>query len=265
MRTVISVAAILVAISFSALAIGACGGSASSDVVATVGPNKVTKTALNHWIGTLAGGDYYELSHAHTLPLGLVSEPPNYPACLTRLESLARTASAGQSTRSSVSLLTKCRQLYQALKVQAMTYLVNADWLIGAYSDEGISVSDAEVMQRFNGNKPQQFPTEAALHQYLAERRWTLADELYVIKLDLLEQKAQNKLSTGGASLLRSYNEEALKWTSKTTCSPGYVVMHCKQYKNNTPPSSPSPAVLMEQIATLNGVHCTNRQACAEQ
>src|SRR5690242_17751751 len=70
--------------SFVAVGLTACGGGgggasgASGDVVARVGGAAITRAAVSHWMATLAGGDYYELSGRRPVPTGLVSDPPDY-------------------------------------------------------------------------------------------------------------------------------------------------------------------------------------------
>ena len=70
--------------SFLAVGLTACGGGSGSsgDVVARVGETAITRAAVSHWMGTLAGGDYYVMSSQHTVPAGLVSDPPDYAGCV---------------------------------------------------------------------------------------------------------------------------------------------------------------------------------------
>lgn len=254
----------LLALACAAMAmLTACGSSRSSEVVANVGRSAITRASVSHWMSTLAGGDFYELSRGHTVPTGLVSDPPNYRACVTRLQVAVAKPPTGRPP-SAAELLGKCRQLYEALREQAVSYLVNASWTIGLYGEIGIQASPAEVSHLFEQIKAKQFPTAARLESYLAARRWTLADELFVVRQDLLSQKVQERLAAGGQKAYASLTEHAQRWTAKTKCRPGYVVRHCAQFSEASAASStgPSPAVLMEQIAALTGVSCTNKPAC---
>ena len=239
-----------------------CGSAHSRDVVAHVGDSAITRATVSHWMSTLAGGDFYELSRGHTVPVGLVSDPPDYRTCVTRLEASAASAARGRPP-SAAELLGKCRQLYAALREQAVSYLVNANWTIGLYGEVGIQATPGEVARLFERIKARQFPTAAQLTRYLAARRWTLADEMFVVRQDLLSQKVQERLSAGGQKAYASLTEHAQRWTAKTTCRAGYVVRHCAQFTESRAASAgPSPAVLMEQIAALTGVSCTNQPAC---
>lgn len=252
-----------IAVSLAVAGLAACGGGTSGDVVAQVGGSSITKGELNHWMSTLAGGDFYEISKQHTVPSGLVSEPPNYGACVARLEAVAAGVVRVQPKLTAAQLFSKCRQLYQALKLQALGFLVEAQWIIGLAGEEGLKATDGEVMQLFKEIKAEQFPKERELQRYLASNRRSLADEMFVVKLDVLRRKIQQKLSTGGGQMLARLTEVGQRWTAKTSCRSGYVVRHCKQYTGQQPaPSLPSPAVLLERVAVITGRPCVNRLAC---
>jgi hypothetical protein len=215
---------------------------------------------------TLAGGDYFELSAAHTVPAGLASDPPDYGRCIASLEA----AQAGSPKKipglTGTTLLMKCRAIYESLKIQATAFLVKAALLAVAAHEQGIVASEADVQRSFKQFKTELFPTEADQQQYLAKRRRTLSDELVVVKLDALSQKVEQKISAGKLTLA-SFLEAFHRWAARTSCSPGYVVEGCSDFK--TKPSQygslQSPAVLMEQVATIATGRCTNLAACAKQ
>ncbi len=253
-----------VAVSLAVAGLAACGGGTAGDVVAQVGGSQVTKSELSHWMSTLAGGDFYEISKKHTVPAGLVAEPPNYGVCVARLEATAAGVATVQPKPTAALLLSKCRQLYQALKLQAVSFLVEAQWIIGLAGEEGLGATSGEVMQLFKEIKVEQFPREGELQKYLASNRRSLADEMFVVKLDVLRRKIQQKLNAGGSQMLARFTEAGQRLTAKTSCSAGYVVQHCKQYTGQQPaaPSLPSPAVLLERVAVITGLPCINHLAC---
>lgn len=250
------------AVCLAVACLAGCGGGASGDVVAQVGGSTITKGELNHWMSTLAGGDFYEVAKAHTVPAGLVSEPANYGACVAHLEAIAAISDAGPARPTAAQLLKKCRELQQGLKLQALNFLVQSRWLIGLYGEAGLKATDAEAMQLLKRVKAEQFPDEK-LQQYLARRRRSLSDELFVMKLNVLQQKVTQKLNAGGQQALAAFAEAGQRWTAKTSCRAGYVVQHCKQYSGQPTSALPSPAVLLEQIAVITGRPCINRPACA--
>ncbi len=257
-RPILTFVAVLLAVA----GLTACGGGGSGDVVAQVGETSISRGELSHWMSTLAGGDFYDLSEEHTVPAGLVSEPPNYAACVARLEAAAASTAGGQSKPSAAQLLSKCRQLHQALKLQAIGFLVESQWLIGLDGEEGVKATDGDVMQLFKHIKAEQYPREGELQQYLARNRRSLSDELFILKLDVLREKTQQKIEAGGKQMIANFTEAGQRLTVRTSCRAGYVVPHCKQYTAPPAPSLASPAVLLEQVATITGRPCINRQAC---
>jgi len=252
---------ILIAVSVAVVGLAACGsGGNGSGVVAKVGSTAITRSELNHWMSALAGGDFYEVGHQHTIPAGLVSEPANYAACVSHLEAAA--ASAAKPAPPAAELLSKCQQLQRELKTQAMTFLVEANWLINLDAAEGIKASSQEITKLFEKSKAERYPNgKAEFQRYLAATRRSVADELFVIKLDVLREKTEEKMKAGGKQALAKFTEAAQAWTAKTSCSAGYVVQHCRQY-TNAPVSGPSAAVLLEQVAVITGLPCINAPAC---
>lgn len=253
-----------------ALEVTACGGgSVSGDALAQVGGTAITRADLNHWMATLSAGDFYEVSRNHRVPASLVSEPPNYAACVTSLEAAAASARRAQAKtaspatkQSAAQLLTKCRQLYVALRLQTVAYLVNAYWTIGVMGDLGVRASDADVHRLLEEIKTREYPRPGEFERFLAATRRSLADELLVVKLNVLSQKLQQKAHTEGIKpLARKLSEAGRRWTAKTTCRPGNVVPHCRQFRKWRTIAA-DPAVLLEQVATVTGIPCTNKEGC---
>lgn len=253
---------VLGAIVAAVVGLAACGGGASSQVVAQVGGSSITKADVNHWMSTLIGGDFVDISANHTVPAGLVSEPPNYAVCVARLRAAAASQSAERPKPAAALLLSKCRQLYQVLRLQAISYLVTAHWIIGLDGEEGVKATDDEVMQLFEQTKATQFPKPGQLQEYLASNRRSLADEMFVVKMNLLSQKIQQKIATNGKQVLAKIAEAGRRWTAKTSCSVGYVVQHCRQYTGESASSLPSASNLLEQVAVITGRRCINTPAC---
>jgi hypothetical protein len=249
----------------------ACGGGGG--YVAQVGPVTITKPELSHWMKTLAGGDFYELSREHTVPADLVAEPANYSACVASLETAAENAAlirpkAHAAPRpTSAQLLTKCHEVHQALRFQAMSYLVNAEWSIGVYREVGITASEADVHRKLEEVKKLEYPAPGSFETFLKRTRRSLDDELLVVKLNVLNDKLFRQAHDLGVKrLLSKVSEAGLRWTNKTNCRAGYVVPHCRQFREGSTPTpkgpSEDPAILMEQLATVTGVACINRIAC---
>jgi hypothetical protein len=244
-----------------------CGGG-SGDVVATVGGTPVTRVAVNHWMATLAGGDYFELSGQNAVPDGLVSDPPNYPRCVARLEAAAASSPKRFGTEpTGAQLLTKCEQLTEALRLQATEFLIRSQRLMAIARDQGVTASDNEIQHLFKRVNAEQFPRPGELQQYLASRKESVADDLFLLQLDLLSNKMQEKIDGGGQPARAKLAELERKWRARTDCHAGYVVEYCKQHTKGpvSTSNSPSAAVLMEQVATIATGRCINLAACGRQ
>jgi hypothetical protein len=250
---------LLIVIGLTAGATG-CGGSHRSGVVGTVGASTITRGEVDHWMGEVAGGEFYELARGRTMPLGLVSDPPNYGSCVKRVESILVVPS-GRARPSGVELLAKCRALHQTVKSQAMAFLVALHWTAGVLGEVGLHVSAAQAQRALKLLKAQQFPKPGAWTQYLTSHRRTVADELALLKLNLLGHKAEQVLhSKQGITRVTAAEQ---RWTAKTTCAPGYVVKSCRQYTPQQSESTSTPsAVLLEQVASITGTRCINKPAC---
>jgi hypothetical protein len=250
----------------SAKSSASSSGASSGEVVAQVGATPITKPQVSHWMATLAGGDYYELSHHNTVPAELVSDPPRYSTCVSHLEASAAAAPRKLYNVTGVQLLTKCRQIYRALRAQATAFLVRALYVAGLAGDLGVTVSDQEALQNYKRSTAERFPIPAEATRYLSSRRATLTDELLVEKLDVLSQKTLAKLKAQGSSGPATLSQSEARWTAKTDCHPGYVVEHCKQFHGEAPHTAANPpaSVLMEQVAAIAIGQCINIAACGK-
>lgn len=238
-----------------AVSVTACGGSggASADAVAHVGDTAITEASLSHWMSSIMGGDFYELT-GKVAPTGLVSEPPNFAACVTALEGYEAAPAPGSAKDASTTLRHKCEQLHLAIKQQALAYLITAYVAVGEGAEQGLTANGSEIEHLFKQIQEAQFPTEAQLSQYLANRHWTLKDELFLVKRDLLSQKLTTKLKhkftgpSGERALINYVREVRGRWTAKTTCRPAYVVEGCKEH-NPSSSAGPSPSALIQELA----------------
>jgi hypothetical protein len=265
-----AVCAVIVASLAITVATG-CGhsGGIPGNAVARVGDTAITDAELDHWMSTLIGGDFTEVGRGHTVPAGLVSEPPDYARCVASLEAAApkppggsRELASAPAKQTAAQLLVKCHRLYQAIRFQAAAYLVNARWATGVYADLGITASDADVKRLLAEVKEREFPKPGQFARYLAVNRRSLSDELFVLKLNVLSNKLERKIHAEGLRpVTRKLSEAGQRWTAKTTCRPGYVVPHCRQFRK-VAKTQPDPGILLEQVATITGIPCVNREGC---
>jgi hypothetical protein len=239
----------------SVAGVASCGGSdPSGSVVAHVGSTPISRAMLNEWMGAVVGGDYYE--HLSTpAPVGLVSDPADYPKCISAAETIVPKSSTGQLALTRSQISGKCRLLQQALKEQALELLISIESRIGEGGELGIPPTTAEVNHLFSMIKAREFPKPGEYQTFLAERHWNNSVEVLQIKRNIVVSKIQAKFQAKGQGFTRAYisyvEQSAKKWTAKTTCSQGYIVAGCKEYKASPQQESskPAPALLLEELA----------------
>jgi hypothetical protein len=242
-----------------------CGGSdgGSGTVVARVGHRSITRGTLSHWMAILADGDFQE-HVGRAAPKGLVSDPPSYPTCVSAVEALGPPkAPTGGATRVRAQLEHGCQMLYQGLKEQALSYLIEGLWSSEEAAELGITVTNGEVRRRYTAAQTgsERSSTQATRTTATGDRGLSHSDELYLLKRSLLATRLnemrertlqkQMKAASGEAlqrALVERYAESVKKWPARTRCSADYMVAQCAHYEAPAK-AVPSPAVLLEQIA----------------
>jgi foldase protein PrsA len=189
--------AALGALFVTALTLSACGGGGiPGNAVVSVNGNPISIATFNHWLAVAANSSSASAAApGQTAPKAVVPDPPTYKACIAHLEATAPKPAKGQPKPTAAALKTQCEQQYTALKQQVLGYLISADWVIGEASDQGVKVTDNEVKKQFAQIKNQQFPKEADFQKFLSNTGYTVSDVLLRVKLDLLSQKIQQKIS----------------------------------------------------------------------
>jgi hypothetical protein len=214
-------------------------------------------------MASLAGSDYYPVSQHATIPSGLVADPPDYARCLKNVEAAIR-QSRGTVSETKSELQKRCRQLNEALKIQATSHLVTALRAIGIAQELGVTATSDEVQKYFTQATAREYPTQADYRRYLKGTAGSVSDGLLETKLELLGNRMLAKLKS--PEMQARYLNAEKAWTTKITCSEGYVVEHCKEYAgNSTYSKTPPPSVQMEQLAALITGSCSNLEACAKQ
>jgi foldase protein PrsA len=189
--------AALSAVLLTGVTLAACGSSGvPGNAVVSVNGTPITNSTFNHWMGVAASASSASAATSgQSVPKAVVPDPPTYKACIAHLEATAPKPAKGQAKPTAASLKAQCEQQYTSLKQQVLGYLISANWVMGEASEQGVKVSDNEVEKQFNQIKAQQFPTEAAFQKFLANTSYTVSDVLLRVKLDLLSQKIQQKVS----------------------------------------------------------------------
>lgn len=227
------------------------GGSGAGVVVVRVGPYAVTKAMLNEWMLEKLGEDSFHAS-LHQVPVGLVLEPVNIPACAATVKTLRAANPAAQPLSRSV-VAQKCHELYVAFKQQALEYLANTFWKIGFLARYGISVSDSQAQRALEELRTHQYPKPGEFQQLLQGLRRTPAQEQLLLKNELLSTQVKSRIFSHGTKAINAIvnaNEQALA-ADPLHCTPGYLVTGCKGYQppppNPSHPDAGSPALLLEE------------------
>jgi foldase protein PrsA len=193
--------AALVAVFSSAVCIAACGGGGiPSDAVVQVNGQAITKTTLKHWLG-IAASSSAATPTGQTAAKPVVPEPPSYTACIAHLKAIEPKPAKGQTPKTEAALKTECETQYKALQQQVLGYLIQFDWVSGWAAELGIKLSDAEVSKHFNELKKQRYPKEAEFQKLLASTGQTVSDILLQVKLQMLTQKIEEKITKTGKSV----------------------------------------------------------------
>jgi len=215
-----------------------CGDSArtGADIVARVDSHSITKATLDHWTAVEAVLAY-ETEPKRRVPTGVVPDPPTYAKCVAYLEKTTSPAS-GQPMLTPSRLKRQCQERRRSLQRHVLDILIIYYWLRGDADEQGVKVTNAEAKQTLG----RIFPNTAAYRRYLSLTGERANDERLIIEKDLLDTKllelAEARTGTRPTSvreheqaLLKAATAFTNKWQARTSCSPGYVVAECKQYK----------------------------------
>jgi foldase protein PrsA len=186
--TALSAAALLCA------GLSACGGI-PSDAVVQVNGTPITKDTFNHWIAVAASSSSAAATTTTTGAKPVIPVPPNYTACIAHLQVTAPKPAKGQAKPTAAALKSQCETQYNQFKQQVLPYLISSEWVIGEAAERGVKVSDEEVKKEFNKIRSGSFPHEADFQKFLTRTGYTVSDLLLRVKLNLVAQKIEKKVS----------------------------------------------------------------------
>jgi parvulin-like peptidyl-prolyl isomerase len=203
------------AVLFALVAVTACGSSGvPGNAVASVDGSAIQKAAFKHWIAVAAiSGANGQFSHKPVAP-----EPPDYTACIDHLEELAK-AEKVKKPSSRATLKTQCESQYKSLSQEVLGFLLSSQWVLGEAKSLGVNVSDSEVHKQFVKIRSQQFPSAAEFQKFLASSGQTVSDLLLRVKLNMLSQKIQKKITkekanVSEAQIQKYYNQNKSRYST---------------------------------------------------
>jgi foldase protein PrsA len=212
-------------LSLLALALAACGGSSGNDVpgnaVAKVGDVSVTKDNFNHWLNVAAVSSAQQTGAAGAAA-GKAPDPPNFTACVAQKKKTAPKPAKGQPTTTDAQYKTQCKQEYESLRDQVMSFLVSAQWIEQEAATRNIKLTDAQVQKDFDKTKKQSFPKEADYQKFLKTSGMTQDDILFRVKLDSLSNKLREAVVKGKdkatpAQITAYYNKNKTRFATPET------------------------------------------------
>jgi foldase protein PrsA len=183
----------------SATALAACGGSDGDSVpgnaVAKVGDVSVTKDDFTHWMNVAAVSSAQQTGATATPPKA--PDPPDYTACVAQKKKSAPKPAKGQPTTTDAQYKTQCKQEYESLRDQVMSFLVSSQWIEQEAADRKISLTDAQVQKDFDKTRKQSFPKDADYQKFLKTSGMTQDDIIFRVKLDSLSNKLREAVVKG--------------------------------------------------------------------
>jgi parvulin-like peptidyl-prolyl isomerase len=228
MLRVAKLLAIFVVLAAVCLSAVGCGGS-SDPVVARVGSYTITNADVEHWI-RIEAGTSQNAGNKRRLAKGQIPVPPDYADCVALL--LADATTKVKPSRR--ALKARCAAKHDTLKKTVLSILISYYWEKGEAARRGVRVSDAEVAQYIR----KLFQSEARLQAHLRAAGEHYADEQLLVRSKLLAKKlashsARNARTTNerNRDIQRYVVEQTAEWTPQTSCTRGYVVPGCKQYR----------------------------------
>jgi hypothetical protein len=196
---------------------------------------------LGEWMKEQAGEIFHLDAQQRKTPTGLVSEPANYPRCITAIQRFA--PNSGQTPS---QLRQMCKRLYTGLKIEALKYLVGAYWTNDFAIAHAIKISNTEIQQAFQRAQNESRSEPGGFSGMLQSRSRTPTQEQFLIENELITGKLLPKVLAGPTS---PTGKEALNNATTATCPPGYAVEHCTGYNPTNPPQvHPSIAATIEEI-----------------
>jgi hypothetical protein len=214
-------------------ALAGCGDPTSTrdPAVARIDGRQITLAELDHWTN-IEAVLAYETDPKKPVPAGVIPDPPSYAKCIEYSKTAAGLGQEpGQKTKA--QLKQQCEARREQLLRHVLDILITASWLRGEAVEQGVKVTPEEIEQV----RHRIFPTEAPYRKYLALTGETPADERLIIEKDLLDTKllerakSETTASQHSQMLIEAATAFTNKWKARTSCSAGYVVSECKQYK----------------------------------
>jgi phosphatidylethanolamine-binding protein (PEBP) family uncharacterized protein len=144
---------------------------------------------------------------------------------------------------------------------RALGFLLTSEWVLGEAKARGLSVSEAEVKQRYTRLVHQSFPKSGSLQKYFSTSGETEADLLARIKVELLAAKIAAQVTAGKSpsqhsAILTAFESNFhIHWKALTDCKSGYVMEDCKQYRGKPENLTATTSSSAARSSSSSGAH----------
>jgi foldase protein PrsA len=169
------------------VAIAACGSNVPGNSVADMAGNPVTTQSFNHWMYVAAKGNAAQAGPG--APVVVPTDPPDFKGCIAQ----ARKQVSAVAKQSDKQVRTECSNLFNSLASQVMDFLIRAYWFQADAAKAHITVTPAQVQQRFQSERQSQFPSDAQFQAFLTQYGYTMDDLLFRTRVQLLYKQLIQK------------------------------------------------------------------------
>jgi foldase protein PrsA len=179
----------LIAALVPALLLAGCGSDdeVPSGAVAVVDGQAIDQRSFDHWMTVAA--------KTSGRPADALPKPPDFAGCVKAKQSGKPVE--GQPKVTDSEAREQCREEYDGLRAQVIGLLVTSRWLEAEARERRITVTDADVKERFEMLREQQFPKAKQYRKFLADSGQSEADVLLRVRVDLLNSKLQEQVTKG--------------------------------------------------------------------
>ena len=191
----------VLAVATSAAGLTACGESIPGNAVVKVEDTSIKKDDYNHWLEVAAISSASQADPAAAQsgkkPVVNLPEPPEFTRCVADKKKAAPKPTKGKPTPKDAQYVEQCKQEYEALRNQVLSFLISAEWIEGEAEAQDIKVSEADVKKKFDATRKQSFPKDADYKKFLTSSGQSEQDLLYRVRLDELSNKLREKIVKG--------------------------------------------------------------------
>jgi len=188
-------------LALSAAGLTACGESIPGNAVVQVEDTSIKKEDYDHWLEVAAISAASQAdpaaAQAGKKPVVNLPEPPEFTQCVADKKKAAPRPAKGQPTTKDAQYVEQCKQEYENLRNQVLSFLISAQWIEGEAEAQDIKVSEADVKKKFDETRKQSFPKDADFKKFLTSSGQSEEDLLYRVRLDELSNKLREKIVKG--------------------------------------------------------------------